>query len=100
MVRTPPFHGVNGGSIPSRATKLYIMLKFNEITDIRDINADDDIFLYQTLKVHDDAGDVYAAEITKDVFRLYTTNDGQHIDFTHDLLLDIINQVEKTQFLV
>lgn len=25
MVRTPPFHGVNGGSIPSRATKLYNM---------------------------------------------------------------------------
>ena len=26
MVRTPPFHGVNGGSIPSRATK-YIYMK-------------------------------------------------------------------------
>lgn len=25
MVRTSPFHGANGGSIPSRATKLYKM---------------------------------------------------------------------------
>ena len=50
------------------------------------------------MKVHDDAGDVYKGEITEDIFRLYATESGQHIDFTHDLLLEILTQVEKIQF--
>jgi hypothetical protein len=50
------------------------------------------------MKVHDDAGDVYKAQITEDVFRLYITKSGERIDFTHDLLLEILTQVEKIQF--
>ena len=73
MVRTPPFHGVNGGSIPSRATKLYIMFKLNQLSNIKSHEADDGTLLFQTMKVHDDAGDVYKAQITEDVFRLYIT---------------------------
>ena len=97
MVRTPPFHGVNGGSIPSRATKLYIMFKYNELSDVKNHIADDKTLLFQTLLIHDDAGDIYKAEITEDLFRIYTTLNGQHIDFTHDLLLAILTQVEQTQ---
>ena len=97
MVRTSPFHGANGGSIPSRATKLYIMFKYNQLTNIKSHEADDKTLLFQTMNIHDDAGDVYKAEITEDVFRVYTTKNGQHIDFTHDLLLEILTQVEKIQ---
>jgi len=74
------------------------MLKFNQLSKIKNHIADDGTILFQTMKVHDDAGDVYRAEITEDVFRLFTTRDGQHIDFTHDLLLEILTQVENIQF--
>ena len=98
MVMTPPFHGVNGGSIPSRATKLYIMFKLNQLSNIKSHEADDGTLLFQTMKVHDDAGDVYEAQITEYVFRLNITKSGERIDFTHDLLLEILTQVEKIQF--
>ena len=74
------------------------MLKFNQLSNIESHEADDETLLLQTMKVHDDAGDVYKAEINEDVFRLYTTQDGQHIDFTHDLLLEILTQIENVQF--
>ena len=74
------------------------MFKFNQLSNIKSHIADDNTLLFQTMHVHDDAGDVYKAEITEDIFRLYTTRDGQHIDFTHDLILEILNQVEKVQF--
>jgi len=74
------------------------MLKFNQLSNIKNHIADDETLLFQTMKIHDDAGDVYAAEITEDLFRIYTTKDGQHIDFTNDLLIEILTQVKKTQF--
>ena len=74
------------------------MLKFNQLSNIKNHIADDKTLLFQTIKIHDDAGDVYDAEITEDLFRIYTTKDGQHIDLTNDLLLEILTQVKKTQF--
>ena len=74
------------------------MLKFNQLSNIKNHIADDETLLFQTIKIHDDAGDVYDAEITEDLFRIYTTKDGQHIDLTNDLLLEILTQVKKTQF--
>jgi hypothetical protein len=73
------------------------MFKYNQLSNIKSHIADDETLLFQTMNIHDDAGDVYTAEITTDVFRIYTTKNGQHIDFTKDLLLEIITQVEKTQ---
>jgi hypothetical protein len=98
MVRTAHFHSANGGSIPSRATKLYIMFNYNQLSNIKSHKAYDETLLFQTMNIHDDAGDVYKAEITEDVFRIYTTKNGQYIDFSHNLLLKILTQVEKTQF--
>lgn len=73
------------------------MFKYNKISKIKNHIADDKTLLFQTMLIHDDAGDVYKAEITEDLFRIYTTLNGQHIDFTHDLLLAILTQVEQTQ---
>ena len=73
------------------------MFKYNKISEIKNHIADDETLLFQTMLIHDDAGDVYKAEITEDLFRIYTTLNGQHIDVTHDLLLAILTQVEQTQ---
>lgn len=74
------------------------MFKYSQLSNIKSHIADDKTLLFQKLKVHDNGGVVYDAEITENVFRIYTTESGQHIEFTHDLLLKILTQVEKIQF--
>ena len=74
------------------------MFKYNQLSNIKSHIADDKTLLFKTLKIYDDGGDMYNAEITEDLFRIYTTKSGEHIDLTHDLLLEILTEVEKIQF--